>query len=80
MVVAYSLAVVLLVGDVAALAAVDDYPVVDAPIPAFGAVASARYVDDIPIVQDAIAAPWEAMVRLSGPRCGCDGIAVPDGW
>jgi hypothetical protein len=37
-------------------------------------------VDDIPIVQDSIAAPWEPMKRLSGPRCGCDGLAVPDGW
>lgn len=74
------LAVVLLVGGVASSAAADDYPVVDAPIPAFGAEAPARYVDEIPIAQDSIAAPWEPITRLSGPRCGCDGIAVPEGW
>lgn len=74
------LAIVVLVGGVASSAAAEDYPVVDAPIPAFGIEVSARYVDEIPIVQDSIAAPWEPMKRLTGPRCGCDGIAVPDGW
>jgi hypothetical protein len=74
------LAVVLLVGGVATSAAAEDYPVVDGPIPAFEAKGTARYIDDIPIVQDSIAAPWEPLKRLSGPRCGCDGIAVPEGW
>lgn len=74
------LAVALLVSGVAASAAAEDYPVVDATVPAFAAAASARYVDDIPIVQDRIAAPWEAVTRVSGPRRLPDGIAVPDGW
>jgi hypothetical protein len=73
------LVVALLVGG-ATSAAADDYPVVDATIPVFGTEASARNVDDFPIVQDRIAEPWEPVKRLSGPRCGCDGIAVPDGW
>lgn len=68
----------LLVG--ATSAAADDYPVVDGTIPAFGPEASGRKVDDLPIMQDRIADPWEPVKRLSGPRCGCDGIAVPDGW
>lgn len=59
--------------------ATDDYPVVDATIPAFVAEAAASYADDIPIVQDSIAQPWDAVLPVSGPRC-CDGLAVPDGW
>jgi len=74
-----SLAVALLVGG-ATSAALEDYPIVDAPIPVFGIEANAGYVDDVPIVQDSIAAPWEPVARMTGPRCGCDGIAVPDGW
>jgi hypothetical protein len=71
-------AVALLASGFAASALAEDYPVVDATVPAFGTQAPSRYVDDIPIVQDAIAAPWEPMKRL--PRCGCDGLAVPEGW
>jgi len=79
MVVVRCLVVALLLGG-AAPAAADDYLIVDAAIPVFGADASTRYVDDLPIVQDRIADPWEPVKRLSGPRCGCDGIAVPEGW
>ena len=74
----FSLAVALLVGGAAIPDAVDDYPIVDSAIPAFGVEASTRYVDDVPIVQDEIAAPWEQITPL--PRCGCDGLAVPEGW
>jgi hypothetical protein len=74
------LAVFLLGGGVSGSVAVEDYPVVDATVPAFEATATGSYVDDIPIVQDSIAAPWETLTRLSGPRCGCDGLAVPEGW
>jgi hypothetical protein len=84
MVIVRGLAVALFVagfiGGLATSAAAEDYPVVDGPVPAFEGKASGRYVDDIPIVQDSIAAPWEPMKRLTGPRCGCDGIAVPEGW
>ncbi len=73
------LAVALLVSGLASSAAAEDYPVVDAPVPAFGTQAPARYVDDIPIVQDLIAAPWEVVTRSSAPRRKSD-IAVPDGW
>jgi len=73
-------AIALLVGGVASSAAADDYPIVDAAVPAFSAESPVRYVDDIPIVQDSIAAPWEPMKRLSGPRRASDGIAVPEGW
>jgi hypothetical protein len=58
---------------------VDDYPIVDATIPVFGVEVSASYSDETPMVQDAIAAPWEPVTRVYGPRC-CDGIAVPEGW
>ena len=78
--VARCLAIAVFVGGVASSAAAEDYPVVDAPIPAFGTASSVRNVDDLPIMQDRIADPWEPVRRLSGPRCGCDGIAVPDGW
>ena len=78
MVVIHSLALALLVSGGATQAAWDDYPVVDSTVPAYGIAASARYVDDLPIVQDRIAEPWEPMT--STPRCGCDGIAVPEGW
>jgi hypothetical protein len=74
----FSLAVALLVGGGAISAALDDYPIVDSAIPAFGVEVSGRYVDDVPIVQDDIAAPWEPITPL--PRCGCDGLAVPEGW
>ena len=74
------LAVVLLVGAAATSARAEDYPVVDRPVPAFGAEAAGRYVDDIPIVRDSIAPPWEPTKRLSGPRCRRDGLAVPEGW
>lgn len=73
-------AVILLVAGVAGSAAEEDYPVVDVLIPAFSTQAFATNLDDFPIVQDRIAEPWEPVERLSGPRCGCDGIAVPDGW
>jgi hypothetical protein len=79
MVVVRCLVVASLLG-AATSAAADDYPVVDATIPAFATQASARGLDDVPIMQDRIADPWEPVKRLSGPRCGCDGIAVPEGW
>jgi hypothetical protein len=74
------LAVVLLVGATTTSGFAEDYPVVDATVPAFGGEAPPRYADEIPIVHDSIAAPWEPIARVYGPRCGCDGIAVPDGW
>jgi hypothetical protein len=75
-----SLAVALLVGGGAVWSGADDYPIVDATIPVFGIEASARYMDDTPIVQDQIAQPWEPIVRVTGPRCACNAIAVPEGW
>lgn len=85
MAVASWLAVALLAGGAVTSSAVDDYPIVDAPVPAFGVESvfgdevAAPYLDDVPIVQDSIAAPWEPVTRFSGPRC-CDGVAVPEGW
>jgi hypothetical protein len=73
-------AVFLLLGGAPGPADAEDYPVVDATVPAYEAKATTRFLDDIPIVLDRIAAPWEPLTRLSGPRCGCDGIAVPEGW
>jgi len=80
MVVLRCLAVVLLASGATSSAFADDYPVIDATIPAFGAEAPAGYVDDIPIVQDLIAAPWEPVTPTLGARRGLDGLAVPDGW